>query len=89
MTTATIDIADVRRRFSSLRGDFTFLDAPGGSQVPDVVGEAMARCLREASANLGAPYATGDRVAAILAEAEAGAARFLGCGRTRSSSART
>jgi cysteine desulfurase family protein (TIGR01976 family) len=77
--TATIDIADVRRRFSSLRGDFTFLDAPGGSQVPDVVGEAMARCLREASANLGAPYATGDRVAAILAEAEAGAARFLGC----------
>ena len=48
-----------RRRFSSLQGGFVFLDAPGGSQVPDEVGEAIARALREASGNLGAPYATG------------------------------
>jgi cysteine desulfurase family protein (TIGR01976 family) len=47
--------------------------------VPDEVGDAMARCLREASANLGAPYATSQRVKAILEEAERRSARFLGC----------
>jgi cysteine desulfurase family protein (TIGR01976 family) len=75
----TIDVAAVRDRFSSLQGDFAFLDAPGGSQVPDEVGDAIARTLREASANMGAGYATSQRVGRILAEAEQKAARFLGC----------
>jgi cysteine desulfurase family protein (TIGR01976 family) len=48
--------------------------------VPDEVGDAIARALREASANLGAVYATSLRVGEILEEAEAKAARFLGCG---------
>src|SRR3954447_3438330 len=73
------DLASVRKRFTSLQGDFVFFDAPGGSQVPDEVGDAMARCLREASANLGAPYETSRRVKAILESAEAKSARFLGC----------
>jgi cysteine desulfurase family protein (TIGR01976 family) len=73
-----LDITAVRERFSALR-NFTFLDAPGGTQVPDEVGEAIARALREASANLGAGYATSRRVGAILEEAEHKAARFLGC----------
>ena len=76
----SIDVAAVRARFSSLRQGFAFLDAPGGSQVPDEVGDAIARALREASANLGAVYATSLRVGEILAEAEAKAAGFLGCG---------
>ena len=38
-----------------------------------------SRALREASANLGAVYATSLRVKSILQEAEAKAARFLGC----------
>src|SRR5947209_5682677 len=75
----TIDVAAVRDRFSALKGDFAFLDAPGGSQVPDEVGDAIARTLREASANLGAGYATSLRVKEILERAEAGAARLLGC----------
>jgi cysteine desulfurase family protein (TIGR01976 family) len=74
----SIDVAAVRDRFSSLQG-FAFLDAPGGSQVPDEVGDAIARALREASANLGAGYATSRRVAEILTDAERNAARFLGC----------
>jgi cysteine desulfurase family protein (TIGR01976 family) len=74
----SIDVAAVRDRFSSLRG-FAFLDAPGGSQVPDEVGEAIAWALREASANLGAGYATSLRVGEILERAEHKAARFLGC----------
>src|SRR4051794_8636168 len=73
------DVDAVRRRFSSLEG-FAFFDAPGGTQVPGEVGDAVARALAEASANLGAPYSTGDRVAQILAEAKDGGARFLGCG---------
>ena len=60
-------------------GGFAFLDAPGGSQVPDEVGDAIARALREASANLGAGYETSLRVKEILETAEADAARFLGC----------
>jgi cysteine desulfurase family protein (TIGR01976 family) len=72
------DVAAVRKRFSSLR-DFAFLDAPGGTQVPDEVGDAIARALREASANLGAGYATSRRVGEILVAAEHKAARFLGC----------
>jgi len=73
-----LDITAIRDRFSSLR-NFAFLDAPGGSQVPDEVGDAIARALREASANLGAGYATSLRVKAILEEAESKAAGFLGC----------
>ena len=79
MSATTLDVAAVRRRFSSLQGGFAFLDAPGGSQVPDEVGEAIAGALREASANLGAPYETGHRVEAILNRSRADAGRFLGC----------
>ena len=69
----------VRSRFSSLRGGFAFLDAPGGSQVPDEVGRAIADALRDASGNLGAPYETGRRVEAIVDRARADAGRFLNC----------
>jgi cysteine desulfurase family protein (TIGR01976 family) len=75
----TLDVSRVRERFSSLRDGFAFLDAPGGSQVPDEVGDAIARALREASANLGAGYATSHRVKEILETAESNTARFLGC----------
>ncbi len=79
MSATVLDVEAARRRFSSLQGGFAFLDAPGGSQVPDEVGEAIARALREASANLGAPYETGKRVERILGTARADAGRFLGC----------
>jgi len=75
----TADLEAVRSRFTALGRGFTFFDAPGGSQVPDEVGDAIARSLREGSANLGAVYETSLRVKAILEEAEAKAARFLGC----------
>ena len=74
-----LDVDAIRARFSSLREGFAFFDAPGGSQVPDEVGDAIARALREASANLGAVYATSLRVQEILEQAEGKAARFLGC----------
>jgi cysteine desulfurase family protein (TIGR01976 family) len=80
MATTLLDVDAVRARYSSLReGGFAFLDAPGGSQVPDEVGDAIAGALREASANLGAPYETGRRVEEILERARADAGRFLAC----------
>jgi cysteine desulfurase family protein (TIGR01976 family) len=74
-----LDVAAVRKRFTSLQGGFAFFDAPGGSQVPDEVGDAIAAALRDASGNLGAPYETGRRVEAIVERARADAGRFLNC----------
>src|SRR5262252_1400721 len=80
MAATLLDVEAVRARFSSLRdGGFVFLDAPGGSQVPDEVGDAIAQTLREASANIGANYETSKRVERILATAREDGARFLGC----------
>src|SRR5579862_6297016 len=80
MAATLLDVEAVRARFSSLKdGGFVFLDAPGGSQVPDEVGDAIARTLREASANIGALYETSHRVERILATARDDAARFLNC----------
>jgi cysteine desulfurase family protein (TIGR01976 family) len=79
LTTSRSGLESARARFSSLQHGFAFMDAPGGSQVPDEVGDAIARALREASANLGAVYATSLRAKEILEQAEAKAARFLGC----------
>jgi cysteine desulfurase family protein (TIGR01976 family) len=73
------DVEAVRRRYSALQTGFGFFDAPGGSQVPDEVGQAIATTLRVASANLGAPYATGHRVEKIVDDAKAGGARFFNC----------
>ena len=79
MADSMYDPTAVRRRFSSLRSGFAFFDAPGGAQVPDEVGEAIARSLREASANVEADYETSKRVEAIRDEAEGKAAALLGC----------
>src|SRR5207249_722782 len=80
MAATLLDVEAVRSRFSALRdGGFVFLDAPGGSQVPDEVGDAIASALREASANIGATYETSKRVEQILATARDDAARFFAC----------
>ena len=76
---ASFDVAAVRARFSVPARTSRSSTPPAASQVPDEVGDAIARALREASANLGAGYATSRRVGEILVEAEHKAARFLGC----------
>jgi cysteine desulfurase family protein (TIGR01976 family) len=75
---APFPVEAARARFSSLGRGFAFFDAPGGTQVPDEVGHAIANALKEASGNLGAPYATGRAVEAIMERARADAAQFLG-----------
>src|SRR5215831_15967312 len=78
-TTPSADVAAIRARFSSLTDDFVYLDAPGGTQTPDEVAAAAAKVYLEASGNTGAPYATSRRLEALVDEARAASARFLGC----------
>ena len=73
------DVTAVRKRFAALSGDFTFMDAPGGTQVPDEVGDAVARMYRESSGNAGFPYATSRRIDEIIGASRTAAAAFLGC----------
>ena len=64
-------IAAARDRFSSLRDGFVYFDAPGGTQTPDEVGAAVADVYLRASGNLGAHYATGQRLEKLVEEARA------------------
>ena len=79
MSTATLDIAAVRARFSALDRRLAFFDGPGGTQCPDEVIEAISRYLREDNANIGAPYSTSRRTTALVELAHEKAAAFLGC----------
>jgi cysteine desulfurase family protein (TIGR01976 family) len=79
VTTIAYDVEAVRARFSALRGPLAFFDAPGGTQVPDSVIDAIATYLRESNANVGGPYGTSIRTEALIEQAHATAAAFLGC----------
>ena len=79
MTALTLDVRTIRARFSALDRSTAFLDAPGGTQVPDSVVEAIAGYLRESNANLGGAFAASRRSDALVAAAHEAAARFLRC----------
>src|SRR3954452_11780914 len=79
MSTVALDVDAVRARFSALRGPTAFLDAPGGTQVPDSVIEAIAGYLRESNANLGGPFGSPRRTDALLTQSRLAAASFLRC----------
>jgi cysteine desulfurase family protein (TIGR01976 family) len=79
VSTLTLDVAAVRERFSALDRPFAFFDAPGGTQCPDEVIDAIAGYLRAANANVGAPYETSRRTDELVADAHERAASFLGC----------
>ncbi len=79
MSATLLDVERVRAGYTSLRRGLAFLDAPGGTQCPDVVVEAIARYLHEDNANVGAPYATSERTDALVALAHERAAAFLHC----------
>jgi cysteine desulfurase family protein (TIGR01976 family) len=73
------DLGAVRARFSALERRTAFFDGPGGTQVPDSVIDAMTSYLRQSNANLGGSFATSRASDAVVVEARAAAARFLGC----------
>ena len=78
-----LDVANVRRQFPALARatdgrPVVFADAPGGTQTPDRVIEAMAAYLREHNANTGGAFATSRETDEIIAEGRSGAADLLG-----------
>ena len=79
MRETSFDVDAVRSRFSALDGTFAFFDAPGGTQVPDEVGEAIAATMRTASGNIGANYPVSKAIEAVIAEARELSARFASC----------
>jgi cysteine desulfurase family protein (TIGR01976 family) len=79
VSAVALDISAVRGRFSALSRELAFFDAPGGTQVPDEVVDAIASYLRESNANLGGRFETSRRSDLLVGEARRTAARFLGC----------
>jgi cysteine desulfurase family protein (TIGR01976 family) len=79
VSAVAFDVSAVRARFSALDRPTAFFDAPGGTQTPDAVIEAMSSYLRESNANLGGAFESSRRSDALVVSAHHTAARFLGC----------
>lgn len=78
----TFDVTEIRRRFPALEltldgRPLAFFDGPGGTQVPQVVIDAVARYYRESNANDGGAFITSQRSDAIVREARGAVADFL------------
>jgi len=79
-----LDPAYVRVQFPSLAQTVnghpaTFLDGPGGTQVPQRVIDAISNYLCRDNANTGGAYSTSRHTDAMIAEARAAMADFLHC----------
>jgi cysteine desulfurase family protein (TIGR01976 family) len=79
VSTTALDVDAVRARFSALGTPTALFDAPGGTQSPDSVIDAIARYLRESNANLGGAFGNSRRSDAVLTQARLAAASFLRC----------
>ncbi len=78
----TPELAHVRSRFPALAREIdgrlaVFVDAPGGSQVPDPVIEAMAGYLRRSNANAHGAFATSQETDRVVADAHRASADLL------------
>lgn len=76
------DLSSLRDRFPALAREVdgrpaVFADAPGGSQVPETVIEAMAAYLRSSNANTHGVFATSRETDALISSAHAAAADLL------------
>ena len=83
MASTLIDVTAVRARFPALARTqdgrpVVFADAPGGTQVPESVIEAMARYLRESNSNTHGVFETSVETDALIADARGAAADLLG-----------
>ena len=79
----TFPIDAVRARFPALSITDAgrvrvYLDNPAGTQVPQSVADAVSRCLIESNANLGGTFPTTRAAEAVVNEAHAAMADFLG-----------
>src|SRR5271170_5198660 len=83
-TAHALDVAWVRSQFPALAQTVngqpaTFLDGPGGTQVPQRVIDAISDYLRHNNANTCGAYVTSRNTDAVIAAARAAMADFLHC----------
>jgi cysteine desulfurase family protein (TIGR01976 family) len=83
-TTNVLELDWVRAQFPSLSQivnghPATFLDGPGGTQVPQRVVDAISDYLKHDNANTCGAYETSRRTDAMIAGARSAMADFLGC----------
>ena len=84
-TAAPFDVVAIRSRFPALArtgpGDrpFVWADAPGGSQVPDTVIDAVASRLHRGASNTHGAFATSIEIDGLIGDARVAGADFLGC----------
>lgn len=74
----TYNVDAVRRHFPALEEGVAHFDGPGGSQVPDVVGDAVRETLVAAISNRGEVTASARRADTTVLAARAAVADFLG-----------
>jgi cysteine desulfurase family protein (TIGR01976 family) len=77
-----VDLSHVRSRFPALAREqdgrtVVFVDAPGGSHVPEAVIEAIGGYLRSSNANTHGAFATSEETDRVIAEAHRAAADLL------------
>jgi cysteine desulfurase family protein (TIGR01976 family) len=82
--TSALDLAWVRSQFPSLSQTVngqpaTFLDGPGGTQVPQRVIDAISEYLAHNNANTCGAYATSRHTDTMIAGARSAMADFMGC----------
>ncbi|HEY6337016.1 MAG TPA: cysteine desulfurase-like protein [Candidatus Sulfotelmatobacter sp.] len=79
-----LDLTYIRAQFPALSQTVnghpaTFLDGPGGTQVPQRVIDAISNYLRRDNANTGGAYSTSRHTDAMIADARSAMADFLHC----------
>src|SRR5208282_6472982 len=81
-----LDIAWVRQQFPALRQKVNghpavFFDAPGGTQVPQRVIDAIANYFSTFNANTGGAFVTSRRTDGMIVDARGAMADFFNCAR--------
>src|ERR1043165_2577883 len=75
----SLPMESIRRQFPALERGVAYFDAPGGTQVPRVVADAMTDYLFHHNANTHWAYPTSEETDAILLAAREACADFLNC----------
>ncbi|RJK94910.1 cysteine desulfurase-like protein [Vallicoccus soli] len=74
----TLDVRAVRAQFPALAEGTAHFDAPGGTQVPFAVVDAVAASLRSAVSNRGGPFPSSARAEQAVADARSAVADLVG-----------
>jgi cysteine desulfurase family protein (TIGR01976 family) len=75
----TYDVGAIRQHFPSLETGIAFFDGPGGSQVPDVVGQAMNEAITMAISNRGTVTESERNADRYVVEFRTAVSDLIGC----------